>query len=234
MCHPFWNGTVHAHCLWEEGRCDHSIYLHSYHRHFVYSSKKRSKWKFLWGKGKMILYFTHQDLPKTICRKGILNSFRENLKRKYNAKDWALQRLRRLVLCQQPSSKLCKFTNELHSQLMEAMSMHQAAAKQFKSTTGNMLIAVHFVICFICSTVFLLNCFLIAYLLNRASQLYFPGHQLKGLTRVGSLILPSETGLGMIAELHLSCPASNYIWRSFWLPQVFQSLPILAEQQFPC
>lgn len=80
--------------------------------------------------------------------------------------------------------------------------MHQAAAKQFKSTTGNMLIAVHFVICFICSTVFLLNCFLIAYLLNRASQLYFPGHQLKGLTRVGSLILPSETGLGMIAELH--------------------------------
>lgn len=164
---------------------------------------------------------SHTKSAEEYLQKGTLNSFRENLKRKYNAKDWALQRLRRLVLCQQPSSKLCKFTNELHSQLMEAMSMHQAAAKQFKSTTGNMLIAVHFVICFICSTVFLLNCFLIAYLLNRASQLYFPGHQLKGLTRVGSLILPSETGLGMIAELHLSCPASNYIWRSFWLPEVF-------------
>lgn len=119
---------------------------------------------------------------------------------------------RRLFLCQPPHTKHSKFTNGLCPQVMEATSMHQAAARQFKSMIQNMLIAVNFVICFICSTVFLLNCFLLAYLLKLSIPAPFPRSPVKGLTRLGSLILNNETGPGMIAtsfilpsqQLHLT------------------------------
>lgn len=44
--------------------------------------------------------------------------------------------------------------------------MCQAAAGQFRSTTQDTLIAVAFMLCSICSTVFFFNCFLLAYLLK--------------------------------------------------------------------
>lgn len=152
-------------------------------------------------------------IVKEYLQKGIFNSFRNNF-RKYSVEYWALYRLKRLVLWQ-PSD--CSFTNELHPQLMEATSVHQAAARQFQSTTWNVLLAVNFVICFICSSV-LLNCFLFSS--EFKYQLHLPGHQLKEPTKAGSLILTSEIGLDMIADLHLSCLVSNYISWTFWLPQV--------------
>lgn len=73
----------------------------------------------------------------------------------------------------------CNFTNELHPQLMEGTSLHQAAG-QFRSLTWNMLIAVNLGTCCSCSTLFLLNCFSLDYLLDLSIPAPFPRSPVKG------------------------------------------------------
>lgn len=73
----------------------------------------------------------------------------------------------------------CNFTNELHPQLMEGTSLHQAAG-QFKSLTWNMLIAVNLGTCCSCSTLFLLNCFSLDCLLDLSIPAPFPRSPVKG------------------------------------------------------
>lgn len=58
--------------------------------------------------------------------------------------------------------------------------MCQAAAGQFRSTTQDTLIAVAFVLCSICSTVFFFNCFLLAYLLKLDIPALFRRSPVKG------------------------------------------------------
>lgn len=70
---------------------------------------------------------------------------------------------------------------------MEEMSLHKAAAGQFKSIIQNMSIAVNFGICFSCSTLFLINCFSLDYLLDLSILDPFPRSPFKGTDESRSL-----------------------------------------------